>query len=447
MLHQSRGKAGAMQTSPTALIEKKRDGGEHSSSEIRQLIELFLSGALTDYQMSAWLMATYLRGLSDDEMVALTRAMLESGSVLTLPRVRAPKIDKHSTGGVGDKISLALAPLVASVGVAVPMISGRGLGHTGGTLDKLEAIPGYDTRISAKRFERQVERIGVAIMGQTAEIAPADRRIYALRDVTGTVACRPLIVASILSKKLAAGLDGLVLDVKVGRGAFMKTSRSAAALADSLVRVAAHLGTPAVARLTAMETPLGTTIGNALEVHETIAILRGEGPKDTTELTLELGAEMLVLAGTSANLKEARACLQRALDSGAGLERFAQLIEHQGGDARVVDRPALLPHTKQRVVVEASRRGFVREIDPLALAQVALALGAGRRRAEDRVDPAVGVELVATRGERVSRGQPLAVLHLRKSNDEAAKATRAAFTLGDEAPRGRRLMGRRFASA
>ena len=307
-----------MNPSPVELIIAKRDGGTHAPAEIRAFIDAFVRGEVADYQMSAWLMATFLRGLDDVETVALTEAMLHSGDVLRLPSVELGKVDKHSTGGVGDKISICLAPLVAACGVAVPMISGRGLGHTGGTLDKLEAIPGYSVNIDAKKFERIVREVGVSMIGQTARLAPADKRIYALRDVTGTVECIPLIVASILSKKLAEGIDGLVLDVKVGRGAFMKDLASARALAKALVRVGTRAGKRVVALLTDMSVPIGTTIGNALETREAIEVLNDLGPPDTRELTLALGVEMLLLGGAAKRPAEAESASSALSPTGAG---------------------------------------------------------------------------------------------------------------------------------
>jgi pyrimidine-nucleoside phosphorylase len=415
---------------PAALIAKKRDGAEHLASEIHSIIDSFLDGKMTDYQMTAWLMAVYLNGLTDDEMLALTEAMLHSGTVRKVPSAGPARIDKHSTGGVGDKISLPLVGIVAACGVTVPMISGRGLGHTGGTLDKLESIPGYDTRLSMKKFDRVCQSVGASIIGQTADIAPADRRIYALRDVTGTVACRPLIVASILSKKLAAGLHGLVLDVKVGGGAFMKEPSQAKELAHSLVDVSTRLGTPAIARLSRMEEPLGRAIGNALEVVEAIEILRGEGPSDTTEITLTLADEMLVLAGAALTTKEARRSTLRALSSGEALARFRRMVELHGGDPRVVDDPRKLPKAPQRMTIRASKPGMLRQVDALSLARLALDLGAGRRRAEDSIDPAVGIEVHARVGDRLVAGDPLATLHVRKKSPRFAKAALLAFHLG-----------------
>jgi len=409
-----------MSLSPAALIAHKRDGGEHSPDEIRQLIASFASGTLTDYQMTAWLMATYLRGLSDGEMIALTEAMLHSGTVLKRQRGGLPRVDKHSTGGVGDKISLPLAPLVACFDVRVPMIAGRGLGHTGGTLDKLESIPGYNTQLGAREFQKTVVQIGASIIGQTKDIAPVDKRIYALRDVTGTVACRPLIVASILSKKLAEALDGLVLDVKVGRGAFMTEEKSARALAKSLVQVAGGLGTQAVARLTRMDAPLGTTIGNALEVKESLELLQGGGPSDSRELTLTLAEEMLLLAGRMGTRAVARGELDKALKSGVAFEKFREMVSRHGGDVRAVDDPSRLPSTKQRQLIRADKAGFVSAVDSLALAEVALALGAGRRRSTDAVDPAVGIEVHVKLGERIEKEQKLLTLHVRKRDPKLA---------------------------
>jgi pyrimidine-nucleoside phosphorylase len=425
----------AARLNPVPLIAKKRDGGQLSAQEIDALVQGLLAGEVTDYQMSAWLMAAFLRGLDDDETLALTDAMLTSGDVLRLKSVRAPKVDKHSTGGVGDKISLCLAPLVAACGVAVPMISGRGLGHTGGTLDKLEAIAGYSVRLDSRRFEHVVREIGVSMIGQTERLAPADRRIYALRDVTATVESIPLIVASILSKKLAEGIDGLVLDVKVGRGAFMKDLASARALAEALVRVGTRAGKRVVALLTDMSAPLGRTIGNALEMREALEILHGTGPADVRELTLTLGAEMLALGGVAKTTDAARNRLEAAIESGTGLEVMAKMVKAHGGDPRMVREPDRLPRAPRKAAVLAPKSGFVREIDPFELGSIAIALGAGRTRADQAVDSAAGIELGVQRGERVERGAPLAWLHAQKRTelDELARRTRAAFEIGPDA--------------
>jgi len=377
-------------------------------------------------------MAAFLRGLDDQETLALTDAMLASGDVLQLRSVRAPKVDKHSTGGVGDKISLCLAPLVAACGVAVPMISGRGLGHTGGTLDKLEAIAGYSVSLDAKRFERVVREVGVSMIGQTERLAPADRRIYALRDVTATVESIPLIVASILSKKLAEGIDALVLDVKVGQGAFMKDLDSARALARALVRVGTRAGKRVVALLTDMSAPLGRTIGNALETREALQVLHGSGPADVRELTLALGAEMLVLGRAAKTVALARKRLEAAIHDRTGLAVMARMVKAHGGDPRMVQDPSRLPRAPRRVAVLAPKSGFVRGIDPFELGSIAIELGAGRTRADQAVDPAAGIELGAQRGERVERGAPLAWLHTRERAELRAltQRTQRAFDIG-----------------
>lgn len=401
-----------------ALIARKRDGGTHPPEEIRSLVEQLMDGRMADYQMTAWLMAAFLRGLDPKETAALTEAMLESGKILELRSVTRPKVDKHSTGGVGDKISLCLGPLVAACGAAVPMIAGRGLGHTGGTLDKLESIPGYDVHLSAQRFEKVVREVGVSIIGQTAELAPADRRIYALRDVTGTVACIPLIVASILSKKLAEGIDALVLDVKVGHGAFMRDLDSGRELARALVSVGKRAGTHVRALLTDMDAPLGLTIGNALELREAIDVLRDEGPADIRELTLALGEEMLLAAGLQARRPAARATLLEALRSGSAFEHFERMVHLHGGDTRFVAEPERLPRASVVLELTSPRGGYVTRVDARLLGELAVSMGAGRRRAEDPVDPAVGIELLARRGDRVSAEQPLALLHLRRNSSK-----------------------------
>ena len=427
---------------PVTLIARKRDGLRHSDGEIAELIRGFMSGRITDYQMSAWLMAAWINGLDKRETLALTNAMLHSGKVLNLASVPKPRVDKHSTGGVGDKISLCLAPLVASCGVRVPMISGRGLGHTGGTLDKLEAIPGYQTRITAKAFERILRRVGASMIGQTAEIAPADRRMYALRDVTGTVESIPLITASILSKKLAEGIDGLVFDVKVGSGAFMVNLSDARQLARSLINVSKLSGKRAVALLTDMDIPLGKMIGNALETSEAIDILHGAGPADSRELTLRLGIEMLRLGSVTSTDAQARNLLETALANGSAFDRFVQMVKAHHGDVRCVVDPRRLPRTRQRFAVEALRGGWISACAPKELACVALEMGAGRLHADQAVDPAVGIELAACYGERVDRGQPLAYLHVRSKRDieKLVKRVRAAFSFSRTHPARRKLV-------
>jgi pyrimidine-nucleoside phosphorylase len=396
--------------SPVEIIQKKRDGLRLSEREIREFFDAYSSGQVADYQVSAWLMAALLRGLDERETDALTRVMLESGKKLSLRSLKVPKIDKHSTGGVGDKVTLCLAPLVAACGVATPLIAGRGLGHTGGTLDKLEAIPGFRVRLSAGRFESVLRTVGASIIGQSKDIAPLDRRLYALRDVTGTVESIPLIVSSILSKKLATGSDGLVLDVKVGRGAFMKELASARELARALVRGARRAGLRATALLTDMNEPTGLTIGNALEVREAVDVLHDRGPADTRELTLALGAEMLVLAGRAKTTASARSLLERALADGSAFERFVRMVKAHSGDVRCIENPKRLPRAKVRLAVLARKNGVLASADPLELGLVAVGLGAGRARTDDRVDPGAGIELCQAVGEPVERGEPLAFL-------------------------------------
>jgi pyrimidine-nucleoside phosphorylase len=430
--------------SPVEIIRKKRDGARLSDAEIREFFAGYLAGRVADYQVSAWLMAALLSGLDESETAALTRMMLESGGRLTLRSVKAPKIDKHSTGGVGDKITLCLAPLVAACGVVAPMIAGRGLGHTGGTLDKLEAIPGFRVRLDARGFERVLRSAGACVVGQTETIAPLDRRLYALRDVTGTVESIPLIVASILSKKLAVQSDGLVLDVKAGRGAFMADPGKARELARALVRTARRAGLPTVALVTDMSEPIGLTIGNALEVREAIDVLRGAGPADTRELTLALGAEMLRLGGRATTGASARALLERALDDGSAFEHFARMVRAQGGDVRAVESPERLPRARVRVAVHAKKSGIFVSADPLELGLVAVALGAGRARAEDAVDPGAGIELCRPIGSRVERGEPLAFLSgasRRLVESQAARAARA-LSVGRRARRRKLVLDR-----
>ncbi len=417
---------------PQWVIEKKRDGGALDAAEIEAFILGYARGEIPDYQMAALAMAIYLRGMSDEETAALTRAMIASGAVLDTSAIRKPKVDKHSTGGIGDKISLPLAPLLAACGLAVPMLSGRGLGITGGTLDKLAAIPGFRTDLSEAEFLRTVERCGCAITGQTERLAPADRKLYALRDVTGTVPSIPLITASILCKKLAEGIDHLVLDVKCGRGAFMRTRADARRLAERLVGVGRGLGADVSALVTAMDEPLGGAVGNAVEVVESIEVLRGGGPPDVVELTLALGAEALQRAGVEADGDAARRRLRGALADGSALERFRAMVEAQGGDPSVVDAPDRLPAAPVRAPIAARAAGTVEAVDAERVGRACLLLGAGRRRTEDPVDLAVGLTDLVKVGDPVEQGGVLAVVHAR---DEAglAAATSAldgAFAIG-----------------
>ncbi|MGH9322621.1 MAG: thymidine phosphorylase [Vicinamibacteria bacterium] len=372
------------------VLKRKRDDKELSHEEIAFLVDGFTTGDIPRYQMSAFLMAVCLRGMTAEETVALTECMLRSGAILSFDDVPGPKIDKHSTGGVGDKTSLIIAPLAASAGLVVPMISGRGLGHSGGTLDKLESIPGFDVCLDEKRFHEAVARVGCAMVGQTEAIAPADRKLYALRDVTATIESFPLITGSILSKKLAEGIAGLVLDVKTGSGAFMKTREDAESLARSLLSTAERLGKKAVALLTDMSQPLGTHVGNSLEVEESIAVLRGEGPADLKTLSLRLTAHMLALGGIAASVEDGVRRAEAELSSGRGLEKFIAMVEAQRGDPRVADGD-VLPRASEQEPVPADRNGFVTAIDTEKLGTAAMILGAGREKVEDVIDPGEGM--------------------------------------------------------
>jgi pyrimidine-nucleoside phosphorylase len=415
------------------IIHRKREGEELTVEELEFMVLGFLDGRVEDYQMSAFLMATFFQGATDAETEALTRIMLESGDVLDLGGVDGPKVDKHSTGGVGDKLSLIIAPVAAAAGVRVPMLSGRGLGHTGGTLDKLESIPGMRTDLPPERFAELVSEVGMSIVGQSPRLAPADRKMYALRDVTATIECVPLIVGSILSKKLAAGLDGLVLDVKVGRGAFMGSLEQARELASALVRTSGRLGLPATALLTDMSSPLGRTVGNALEVRESIDVLKGGGPDDVRETSLALAARMVLMAGLTADVAEADGTVEAVLDGGDALEVFSRFLAAQGGDARVIDDYDLLPAAPITLEVRAPRGGHVVGIDALDVGFAATGLGAGRRTVEESVDPSVGVEIVACAGERVEQGSVVALVHASSeaSGREAVGRIASAFDFGD----------------
>jgi len=395
----------------TPLIERKRDRGALTPAEWRELIVEYTAGRVPDYQMAALVMAVFLNGLQPAELAALTGAMLDSGERLRLDHLGIPVVDKHSTGGVGDKVSLVLAPLVASCGVGVPMISGRGLGHTGGTLDKLEAIPGFRTNLTAAEVQRQMERLGCAMMGQTADIAPADKKLYALRDATATVESIPLISASIMSKKLAEGIGGLVLDVKRGAGAFLPALDDGLELARTMIGIGEHHGCRTVALLTAMDRPLGRACGNALEIEEAIAALKGEGPPDLMEVTLALAAEMLLVAGVETNRDAACARVQDRLGSGEAAERFRSMVATQGGNPAVVDDPAVLPQAEEVAVHTASRGGYVAAVDPRTIGRAIIAMGGGRRTMEDRIDPSVGFVITAKPGDRVRAGEALASIY------------------------------------
>jgi pyrimidine-nucleoside phosphorylase len=417
------------------LIERKRDGGRISPGEWRALINAYASEHVPDYQMAALLMAIFLRGLDEDETVALTEAMLESGGTLDLAHLTGRRVDKHSTGGVGDKVSLVLAPLIAELGVVVPMMSGRSLGHTGGTLDKLEAIPGFRTDLTLREAREQVEALGCILIGQTTEIAPADRKMYALRDSTATVESIPLIAASIMSKKLAEGLTGLVLDIKRGSGSFLPGLDRGLELARMMISLGERRSCEVVALLTAMDRPLGRACGNALETEEAIHALRGEGPPDLMEVTYALGAEMLVIGGAAETEDDARRMMEISISSGRAAERFARVIEAQGGNPAVVDDPALLPQAHECELYNAPRQGFVARVEPRAVGRAVVAMGGGRTRTSDRVDHSVGFVVTAKPGDWTSAGEPLATIFARdQAGIEIGRASLAeAIVIADEA--------------
>jgi len=418
---------------PQWIIEKKRDGQSLTGDEIRAFIDGYTRGDIPDYQMAAFAMAVFFRGMSADETATLTDAMMRSGDLLDTSGIDRPKVDKHSTGGVGDKISLPLAPLLAACGAATPMISGRGLGITGGTLDKLEAIPGFNVRLPEEQVLAVLRDVGCAMVGQTARLAPADRKLYALRDVTGTVPSIPLIVSSILSKKLAEGIDHLVLDVKCGRGAFMKTPAAARELAGMLVHTGRAMGKNVRAIVTDMNQPLGRTVGNALEVIETIDVLQGRGPADVEWLTLVLGAELLTMAGLAADATAATEVMRAAIRSGAAMDAFRALVRAQGGDARALDDPGLLPAAGIQAPMTAPAAGWIEAVDAERIGQACVLLGAGRRTTDDAVDPAVGISGLVKVGERVDKGQALAVIHANDDSrlTEAKRRIAGAFTFSD----------------
>jgi pyrimidine-nucleoside phosphorylase len=415
------------------LIEHKRDGRALAPEQWTSLIAEYVAGRVPDYQMSALLMAVYFRGLGPAELAALTDAMIASGARLSFDGHPVPVADKHSTGGVGDKVSLLLAPMVASCGVAVPMMSGRGLGHTGGTLDKLESIPGFRTDLSLHQARAQIDRLGCAMLGQTPEIAPADKRLYALRDVTGTVESIPLIAASIMSKKLAEGLNGLVLDVKTGSGAFLTDPALAVELARAMIGLGETRGCPTVALLTAMDRPLGRACGNALEVEEAIEGLRGSGPADLMDVTYALAAEMLVLVGAEPDRAAARRALEESVASGRALETFAHVIEAQGGNPALVDDPAVLPQARAVEVYRADRSGVVERVEPRRIGRAIVELGGGRAAVDDAVDPTVGFVITVKPGDAVRAGEPIASVFARDAAGVALgmSALAEAVTIGE----------------
>ena len=432
------------------LIERKRDGGRIDAADWHAFARDLAAGTLADYQVSALLMAIYFRGLDGEEIVALTEAMLESGRTLQRPPSGLRRVDKHSVGGVGDKVSIVLAPLVAACGVAVPMISGRGLGHTGGTLDKLESIPGFHTRLSLAQAAAQVERIGCVLMGQTGEIAPADRSLYAMRDATATVESIPLIASSIMSKKLAEGLDGLVLDVKTGAGAFLPTLEDDLTLSRTMIALGERHGCPVVALLTDMDSPLGVACGNANEIVESVQCLKGGGPPDLRELVLAFGAEMLVLGGAESGQSAARTRLERAISSGRALEKFREIVAAQGGDPAVCDDPAMVvPSASVREAYASPRDGVVQRVEPRAVGKGITAMGGGRTKMADLIDSTVGFQILAKPGDRVARGQPLATILARDAASAAAgrAALDAAFIVGDGGVPRRPLISHRVTAA
>jgi len=418
------------------IIRKKRDAAELSREEINFLVEGATSGAIPDYQLAAWLMAVIWRGMSPGELAALTEAMLHSGDVIDFSNLPGAKVDKHSTGGVGDKTSLILAPVVAAAGVKVPMISGRGLGHTGGTLDKLESIPGFNVNLSLRDFRRVLEACGCALIGQTPEIAPADKKLYALRDVTATVESPYLICASIMSKKMAEGIDALVLDVKTGDGAFMKKQADAEYLAHLMVETGTRMGKKVVALITDMEEPLGRKIGNALEVEECVEVLHGRGPEDLRELSLELSAWMFVLGGRTKTVAEGQSLASEMIASGRARDTFRQVIRLQAGDPGIVDDPSRLPRATRQAALKAPRAGFVTAINCEQVGAASMMLGGGREKKEDSIDPGVGLVLEKKVGDAVESGAPLCTVHY---NSEARLAgamelLAKSFEIGLSAP-------------
>lgn len=433
------------ESSPTPIraidvIRKKRDGGELTRPEIEALVGGYTAGEIPDYQASAWLMAVLLKGMTRAETAALTDTMLRSGEVLDFSDLPSCKVDKHSTGGVGDKTSLVLAPLAAAAGLTVPMISGRGLGHTGGTLDKLEAIPGFNVNLPVTRFRNILETCGCAMIGQTAEIAPADRKLYALRDVTGTVESPFLICASIMSKKLAEGIDALVLDVKTGSGAFMKNEKDAAYLAELMVETGERMGKKMAALITDMDQPLGRYVGNTLEVVEVLEVMRGEGPEDLRELCLELAAWMLLLGGRVSKIEEGKQLAAKLIRSGETLDKFRKMVGLQSGDARAIDDPKRLPQARHTVDVVSAKSGYVTAIQCERAGTACVILGGGRERKEDSVDPAVGFVLHKKVADQVSAGEALCTVHY---NSEAlgARAKRLlleSYEIGDAPPNHKR---------
>jgi pyrimidine-nucleoside phosphorylase len=431
------------------LIRKKRDSGEHSREEIDFLISGYTHGEIPDYQMAAWLMAVWIRGINRSELTSLTEAMLCSGQVLNLARIPGRKVDKHSTGGVGDKTSLILAPIVAAGGLTVPMISGRGLGHTGGTLDKLESIPGFNVNLSLEEFFSVLRECGMGLIGQTAEIAPADKKIYALRDATSTVENIGLICASIMSKKLAEGIDALVLDVKTGSGAFMKREEDSVLLAELMVETGVRMGKKVVALITDMNQPLGRMAGHSTEIAECIDVLGGGGPADLVELSLELSAWMFFLGDRTKSLDEGRLLAEAMISTGEAKKKFKQAISLQGGDQRIVDNPQLLPQARSHVDVPSPSAGFITATNCEQLGTALATLGGGREKKEDSIDRAVGLEFHKRIGDRLEKGEPLATIHYNSGAKlaEARSLIAASYEIGEVAASERLPLIRRIIGA
>jgi len=421
---------------PYEVISRKRDGKNLTSEEIRYFISAFMEDEITDYQMTSLLMAIYLRGMDYRETSALTNAYIQSGVRIDLTDIPGIKVDKHSTGGVGDKVSLILAPLVACLGVPVPMVSGRGLGHSGGTLDKLESIPGFKTNLSIERFRELLREHGLGLIGQTRELVPADKRIYALRDVTATVDCIPLIAASIMSKKIAEGIDALVLDVKFGNGAFMKNPDDAARLANTLIQIGGDFGRKIVASLTSMEQPLGNYIGNWLEVLESLTCLKGEGPEDLLEVTLNLAGHMLILGGVAKDMSDAKRQCRMALTNGRAMEKFMQIAHAQGADVSFLEHPEKYPQAQEIHKLKSEQNGIVSHMDTYEIGMASVNLGAGRLRAEDSVDPRAGVVLHKKIGDTVAGGDILLTIHTNKPErvKPVLQQLRRAIKITDAAP-------------
>ena len=434
---------------PVDLIIQKRNGEVLSPGDIHALVAAYTRGDVPDYQMSAFLMATFLNGLNQPEAAALTESMLHSGIVLDLSDIPGVKVDKHSTGGVGDKISLILAPIVAACGVPVPMISGRGLGHSGGTLDKLESIPGFRVDLDIDTYRKQLASLGLVMIGQTSEIAPADRKMYALRDVTGTVECIPLIASSIMSKKLAEGIDGLVLDVKCGKGAFMKTEEEAEQLAKTLMDISTSFGKSVVAWMTTMDQPLGYAVGNWLETEESIRCLQGEYVEDLMELTYTLAGEMIFLGKVAASPEEGRQLAEKAVASGKAFEKFVQLVDIQGGDVDIVVNPGTMPRARFVETVTAPKPGgYITALDSLCIGKAGLQLGAGRLAKEDSIDPTAGVMLHKKEGDFVHPEEPIATLYTNQPVDvqTISDFVKNAFTFSDKKTEPRPLLLNRYAT-